>query len=133
MLAECRIMPRTMESLADFLGLAGRPPMAEGQAPISAQERPLDVRSFCRGILESEDYRQSILDRVKLGSLPPAVECRMFDYAYGKPPDRVEHTGKDGKPIETVTEVRRVVVRVRSQDDEEQQPKQQQLRPSSIH
>lgn len=91
-------------TLAEFLGT--------DQVPDAPTQLPqLTVKEFCRGVLESQEYRKSVIQRVILGSLPPAVECRMYDYAYGKPPDRVEHSGPDGKPIETITEVRRVVVR----------------------
>jgi len=88
-----------MQSLADALGLNEQ----------HLDDYPeLTVRDFCRGVLESREYRQSVKDRVALGTLPPAVECKMYDYAYGKPVDRIEHTGKDGGAI--VTRVERVIV-----------------------
>jgi hypothetical protein len=97
-------MPR-VETLAGFLGT--------DQADLSAPtELPqLTVKEFCQGVLESREYRQSVITRIALGTLPAALELRMYDYAYGKPPDKVEHSGPDGQPIETVTEVRRVIVR----------------------
>jgi hypothetical protein len=101
-----------LQTLAEFLGT--------DQALNLPTELPqLTVKDFCRGVLESREYRQSVLQRVTLGNLPPAVECRMYDYAYGKPPDRVEHTGADGKPMEMITEVRRVIVRVPIEDEEQ--------------
>ncbi len=104
---------KKIETLADFLG------HDEPSPPPAFRE--LTVQEFCRGILQSQEYRQSVLDRVTLGTLPAAVECKMYEYAYGKPPDRVEHTGKDGQPIETITEVRRVIVRV-NVDQQQDEP-----------
>lgn len=95
-----------VQSLAEFLGTASQ--LESSYVDCT----DLTVRDFCRGVLQSREYRQSVLDRITLGLLPPAVECKMYDYAYGKPPDRVEHTGKDGRPIESITEVRRVVIHV---------------------
>jgi hypothetical protein len=34
----------------------------------------------------------------------------MYDYAYGKPVEHVEHTGEHGQPIEVITRVVRVIV-----------------------
>lgn len=96
-----------MKSLAEHLGTVD--PKAPDAPTVSYVE--VSVKDFCKGVLTSQEYRDSIRIRILLGTLPPAVECRMYEYAYGKPPERVEHTGKDGQPIETITEVRRVIVR----------------------
>ena len=92
-----------IQTLADFLG-TDHPPSAPTELP------QLSVKDFCKGVLESYEYRQSILQRVTLGTLPPAVELRMYDYAYGKPVEKHELTGENGDPI--VTEVRRIIVHV---------------------
>lgn len=105
-----------VETLGEFLGLQPEQPVEE--VPRPSLFDTLTIKDFCKGVLASREYRQSILDRITLGSLPPAVECRMYDYAYGKPPERVEHTGADGEPIKTITEVRRVVVRAPVQQEE---------------
>jgi hypothetical protein len=101
------------KSLAEFLGTA-RPDLGEPTPP-SADLESLTIADFCKGVLTSPEYRQSVLNRITLGTLPPAVEIRMYDYAYGKPPDRVEHTGKDGKPLEIV----RRIVRAHDTYDED--------------
>lgn len=49
-----------------------------------------NVKDFCKGILQSREYRQSLLDRIILGDLAPQIETRLYDYAYGKPVERVE-------------------------------------------
>lgn len=52
----------------------------------------MSVRDFARGILRSRDYRRSIIHRVTLGNLPPAVEVLLYHYAEGKPVDKIEVT-----------------------------------------
>jgi hypothetical protein len=94
-----------LQTLADFLGTEPSPLEEEG-----VDVTTLTVKEFCRGVLTSREYRQSILDRVTRGTLPPAIECRMYDYAYGKPVEHVEHTGEHGQPIEVITRVVRVIV-----------------------
>lgn len=122
---------KKIETLADFLGLD-----PEGHAlPVNEQFAEMSIKDFCRGVLKSPEYRRSVYLRVCAGALPPAVELRLYDYAEGKPVEHHEHTGKDGAPIEHVTEVRSVIVR--SQEDyaavidanksERQQP------PSTVH
>jgi len=115
-----------MESLADYLKLNNLLP----EEPAAPSEREplfeLSIKDFCRGVLSSREYRQSVFDRVALGTLPPAVEIRMYDYAYGKPVDRIEHTGEGGAPI--ITEVRRVVVRA-----EDRQPETNDKSEDTVH
>jgi hypothetical protein len=60
------------------------------------------VKEWCREIIHSDTYRKSLRDRIFLGSLAPAVECRLWDYAYGKPVDRVEVHDKS-TAIESLT------------------------------
>ena len=125
-----------LQSLADLLG--GTP--AADAASITTDQHPsereperdeydvlLDVsdpKDFCRKLCASRMFRRYILNSIILGDLPPAIALRVVDHGIGKTPDRIEHTGKDGQPIETVTEVRRVIVRSHSQDFdiEERQP-----------
>jgi hypothetical protein len=97
-----------------------------GDSLLAAPEA-LTGEQFAMAVLSSREFRQYIVDKLLDRSIPPAVLIRLMDYApkWGKPPDRIEHTGKDGKPIETVTEVRRVVVRVGdvAVDREKENPK----------
>lgn len=85
-----------MESLAESLGLhidrdnKDRPLTAD-----SLEGLPFD--EICRRILQSPEYRYSILARVQTGSLPPAVEIRLIDAAYGKAPDKLKIETK--KPV----------------------------------
>jgi hypothetical protein len=87
-----------------------------------------DAKAFALAVLSSREFRQYIVNSLALGTLPPGVITRLMDYGWGKPPDRVEHTGKDGQPIETVTEVRRVIVHEtrRPEDEDVDAPKKYQ-------
>jgi hypothetical protein len=102
-----------MQSLAEFLGTS---PAATETAP--RLEDITDSKTFALAVLSSAEFRSYIVNSLTLGSLPAAVITRMMDYAWGKPVDRVEHTGKDGSPIEMITEVRRVIVRVPQETEE---------------
>jgi len=120
-----------MESLADFLGCQDLRKLDERGAEPTSELSVIellditDPMQFCQRVLASREFRQYLFTGIACGDIPPAVMCRVIDHAWGKPVDRVEHTGKDGQPIETVTEVRRVIVRVgeraeHGEDDESQ-------------
>lgn len=83
-----------METLADFLGLKGTSTEGDANAPEPDRWPPraarLSIRDRARAILESPEYFQSVLHRIRLGTLPPAVELRFYDYAHGKPVERIE-------------------------------------------
>ena len=92
--------------------LPGWDPTAE---PAPVFDPLLDVpdgKAFSIALLNSREFRQYILNSLTLGTIPPDIITRVMDYGWGRPADRVEHTGKDGQPIETVTEVRRIIVSV---------------------
>jgi hypothetical protein len=50
----------------------------------------LTVKDFCRGILESREYREALMQRIIMHALPAAVECMLYDRAYGKTVDKLE-------------------------------------------
>jgi len=79
-----------METLADFLGALDRWPAADDQQRQPTASSRLSARAFFRQFLASPEYRQGLLDRVRLGTLPPALEVLMYHYAYGKPTEHVE-------------------------------------------
>lgn len=81
-----------MKSLADHLGVSVRPDEVHPQEPSDEELLSMSVRDFARGILRSRDYRRSIIQRVVLGELPPAVEVLLYHYAEGKPVDKLEVT-----------------------------------------
>lgn len=47
------------------------------------------ARSQALCYLESPEYQKSLADRIKNGTLPPAIEVMLWYYAYGKPVDNV--------------------------------------------
>lgn len=69
-----------------------------------------DAKEFAKAILDSQLFREYIVDGLRSRTVPPTVILRLMDYAegWGKPPDRVEHEHSG----QVVTEVRRVVIRV---------------------
>jgi hypothetical protein len=100
-----------LQSLAEFLGTGGAPVDAPEEVSQLVSE-DLTGEDFAEAVLRSIEFRRYIVNTLTLGCIPPAVLTRLMDMSRGwrKPADRVVHTGKDGQPIETITEVRRVVV-----------------------
>jgi len=100
-----------MESLADFLQLDGPTPSAPRQdASADPYSGTATIKEFAEKVLNSQEYRASLHRRIILDELPAQIEALLYYYAAGKPTERVEHTGKNGEPMEVITEVRRVVV-----------------------
>lgn len=58
-----------------------------------------EVEARCRALIEASDYAQSFAQRFQSGQLPPALEAMTWHYAYGKPTERMEVSGKDGGPM----------------------------------
>lgn len=75
-----------MVSLAEALGVL--PLQDETSAPTPPEKQTAKVLS--RAILNSREYRDSLMRRITTDCLPAAVECKLYDYAYGKPIERVE-------------------------------------------
>lgn len=96
-------MPK-LETLADLLGTDGPP------SPPSAVELPdcLDASLFAERVLGSREFRQYIVNGLTLGDIPSAVVCRLMDYAWGRPTERVEHSAPGGGPVVAVIE--RIIV-----------------------
>jgi hypothetical protein len=86
------------QSLADVLGV---PDPRQPELPVAPRPDKITVGDFCHGVLHSTTYRESLMRRILMDSLPPAVECLMYHYAYGKPVERLEHSGPGGGPIES--------------------------------
>ena len=58
-----------------------------------------EVGERCRKLIESPEYQQYFNHRLAVGQLPPALEAMTWHYAYGKPPEHLEHSGPQGQPI----------------------------------
>jgi hypothetical protein len=95
-----------LQSLAKFLGVQDpEKPNEPFGLPAETVELPaptadMDDSAFCRGVIASTQYRESLLRRLITDSLPSAVETMLWERAHGRVAQRVEHTGKEGKPIE---------------------------------
>lgn len=81
-----------------------------------------NVHKFCSDIIDSPEFRRYIKEGIETNTLPPTVASKIFEYAFGKPPDKVEVTGPDGKPIETVTKIIREIIDVTQSEGEDQTP-----------
>jgi hypothetical protein len=81
-------------SLAEHLGIdIPSSVTARDDAPFedpAFEDDPPNVRDFARGVLHSRSYRASLWRRIVTDELPPAVECKLLEYAYGKPIERVQ-------------------------------------------
>ena len=132
------------QSLADFLGVDNVPkddlPESSPLVPAPAPPEPplislervdigkLTAREFAEILVNSVEFRRYLVFGLTLGNLPgfTSILGRVLDHLWGKAPDKLELTGKDGRPLEVVTEVRRVIIRndTRPQfDDESEAPK----------
>ena len=109
-------------SLAEALGTV--PP--RNDEPRNAQpclEDITDSKQFALAVLNSPEFRRYIVNGITIGDLPTPIVVRLMDYAWGKPVDRVEHSGR----VESVTEVRRVVIHVDERDVTEEEPNEDKL------
>lgn len=52
------------------------------------------AKAICQGLLESDEYRASVVKRIAAGKLAPPVECMLWHYAYGKPKETHELQGE---------------------------------------
>ena len=70
------------------------------------------AQKFAADIIDSEDYRRSILRRLNADELPPQVETTLLHYRYGKPPDEIIMSQgedlSDKSPEELLEELRRL-------------------------
>ena len=58
------------------------------------------VAERCRQLIEDPKYVDYFQHRLYVGQLPAALEAMTWAYAYGKPKELIELTGKDGGPLE---------------------------------
>lgn len=79
--------PRT---LGDCLGITDLMTPPEAISQFQNISHKFSARDFCRGILNSLEYRQFLRDRIVLGTLPPQIECMLWDRAEGKVVEKVE-------------------------------------------
>jgi|SRR5215472_2203704 len=100
--------PRQLQTLAEYLGIS---PADATRVDAPRLEDIADGDAFCAAVANSIEFRRYVVSGLVLGTIPPAVIGRLLDRAWGTAPERVEHVGADGGPIEVITEVRRTIVR----------------------
>ena len=61
----------------------GRPPGVQNKVTV-------EVRKICTALVNDAKYRDNLTRRLQAGKLPPAVECLLWHYAFGKPKDEIE-------------------------------------------
>lgn len=120
-------------SLAESFGIKN--PKLGDEQPEPIQVEDLTSQQFARSVLNSTEYRDSLLQRILFNELPPAVEIRLMEYAWGKPMERVqiEHTGNpyDGMTLAQIAERAEVLRNIlQQQADETEQSDDPQ---SSVH
>jgi hypothetical protein len=52
-----------------------------------------EIKDFCRKVLGTKTYKESLRRRIKEDRLAPAVETMLYHYAFGKPKETIEIEG----------------------------------------
>lgn len=78
------------KSLAESLGVTDFAAQDEHSGVADGPLLKVTVKTFCKGVLNSPEYRNSLLRRIMLDELPPAVECMLWDRAEGKVVNHLE-------------------------------------------
>lgn len=102
-----------MKSLAEHLGVVD--PQRPEEPAVDVSEH-VSIQEFCRGVLRSREYRESILRRVRLDTLPSAIETLLYHYAEGSPKSHVAVSGEVA-----ITKVVREIVHACADDDDASQ------------
>lgn len=112
------------QTLADLLGASELPARLEDVAG--------DAKAFCEAVLNSAEFRQYVVSGLLLGSIPAAILSRVMDVAgWPKSADVHKLVGANGGPIETVTEVRRVIVDPSAEKQQQQFEEEEAARARS--
>lgn len=75
------------KTLADLLAVDDPRP----EVPPVQEHTPYPTaKAWARAILNSPEYRAALLRKILFDDLAPAMDMRLWEYAYGKPVERVE-------------------------------------------
>ena len=88
------------QSLADILGV--QDPSAPDLPVRPAPSAKLTAKAFAKDLLNTPQYRESLMRRIVMDTLPAAVETLLYYYAHGKPTERVEVKDKSER-VEDLT------------------------------
>ena len=58
-----------------------------------------EIRTFARKLLNDRDYLKNLRKALKDLSLDPGLIRMLYQYGYGRPPEKLELSGPDGGPI----------------------------------
>jgi len=70
-----------------------------GRKPGGKNKRTLESEAAARVIVDNPDVRALWLDQAKRGDLPSVILQTLLYYAWGKPKERIEHSGDPDKPL----------------------------------
>jgi hypothetical protein len=72
-------------------GVSGNP---AGRRPGTRNKATIEVREAASQLVDDAEYRQRLRERLLDGTAGP-IELLLWQFAYGKPPARVEHGERD--------------------------------------
>ena len=79
-------------------GLGGKRAGA-GRKPGARNKRTKSIEERAKSIVEDADVQHTMLEQAKAGTLPPQLMVLLHHYSYGKPIERIEHSGNADKPV----------------------------------
>jgi len=81
---------------------AGRPRGSIGKGANLAKNAAKD---YALSVVEDPEVRAMVLAQAKAGHLPPPIFQALMHYAWGRPIEKIEHSGDPDKPV--VVRIRR--------------------------
>lgn len=78
-----------------------RPKKRAGRPLGAVSWQTKEIRGLSRAMLEDPVYRAGLKTRLDEGKAPH-METLLHHYAYGKPKERIEHSGPEGGPIREI-------------------------------
>lgn len=88
--------PATGQIVAKPKGL----PKAGGRKKGTKNKASNGIRKFSLQLLMDPIYRRELRKRLKDHTIDPGIHRMLYQYAYGRPPEKIELSGPDGGPID---------------------------------
>lgn len=79
---------------------------AKGMAKVGGRQKGAKnkasngIRKFAAMLLLDRTYRRELRKRLNDHTIDPGIHRMLYHYAYGRPPEKIELTGKDGGPVD---------------------------------
>jgi len=80
-------------------GSAKRRPKTGGRKAGTRNKRTLDAQHAASKIVDDPEVQALWLSQARQGTLPPAILQALMHYCWGKPVDRVQHSGDTEHPL----------------------------------